>query len=687
MCMKKWIIFKQNENDVIKLSKKFNITYFLAVLLNIRGITSSEEIDSFLNLNTKFFNPMEFKDMDKAVERIIKAIDTFEKICVYGDYDADGVTSTVLLCSYLESKNANVMFYIPQRDMEGYGLNNNAIDLLKEQNVSLIITVDNGIVSIDEIDYAKKLGIDTVVTDHHQPRDILPNAVAVVDPYRKDCGSRFKNLAGVGVVFKLISALEGENLDLHNLIEMYSDLVSIGTIGDVVPLISENRFLVKKGINIINNVIRREGLRALIDESGLSGKKITANNLSFTVIPRINASGRMDSSIKAVKLLLSNNYEQSIFYAESLDEYNRQRKQIGQDILKDVYNILEKEPHRKYDRVIIIEGENWHQGIIGIVASKVTEKYGKPCIIISINGDEAKGSGRSIKGFSLYEAVCAGQQYLTRFGGHHMAVGLNMYSKDIDSFKIAVNEYAKTSMDELPYYSLDIDCEIGISDITVDLVREVSKLEPFGCGNPKPIFMLKNMKLCEIKPISDGKHLKILVKKDKNELYAMKFFTTKDQFIYDCGDVLDLAVTLEISEYMGIERVSTIIDDIKLSNVNYEKILTHKRLFERIKRKETDFKNYSVNIALDEIIPTRNDFIEVYNYIKLKKRVCTSIDLLSLRLNRFIDFIKIYIILDTLSELKLITKYEDGDIYNIEWNFTNTKVNLESASILKTLRE
>ena len=232
-----------------------------------------------------------------------------------------------------------------------------------------------------------------------------------------------------------------------------------------------------------------------------------------------------------------------------------------------------------------------------------------------------------------------------------MAIGLNMHAKDIDLFKFAVNEYAKSNMDELPYYSLDIDCEIELTDITVDLVREISKLEPFGCGNPRPIFLLKNMKLCEIKPISDGKHLKILVEKNGNELYAMRFFTNRDQFIYECGDMLDLAVTLEISEYMGIERVSTIIEDIKLSNVNYEKLLTHKRIFERIKRGEINFNKSYINITLDKITPTRNDFVEVYNYIKLKKRICASIDALSLRLNRFIDFIKIYIILDTLSEL------------------------------------
>ena len=358
MSIKRWIFSDLNKERASRLSESLNIPFFLAMLLDIRGITDEDYIKSFLYCDIEVSDAMLFIDMDKAVNRINKAIDSFEKICVYGDYDADGVTSTALLYSYLDSRGANVMYYIPCREDEGYGLNVKTIERMNRDGVNLIITVDNGIVSIDEVDIANGLGIDVVITDHHQTRDKLPNAVAVVDPHRKDCNSKFKDLAGVGVAFKLITALEGDNPDIDMLLENYSDLVSIGTIGDIVPLVNENRFFVKKGLENIR-YSDRIGLKCLMEEYGIYGKEISAGNIAFTIVPRINAMGRMDSANKAVKLLISDSYDESCDIASELGDKNEERQKIETVIQKEVEQILNTHPTMKYDRILVIDGEQW----------------------------------------------------------------------------------------------------------------------------------------------------------------------------------------------------------------------------------------------------------------------------------------------------------------------------------------
>ena len=678
MSIKKWIINKVNKERATLIAEEFNTPFFLAVIFDSRGITSKQQIESILSFESSLSNPLKFIDMDKAVFRIKKAIESFEKICIYGDYDADGITSTVVLYTYLESCGANVMYYIPKREDEGYGLNIPAIDYIKQQDVSLIITVDNGIVSIDEIDYANSLGIETIVTDHHQPRNILPNAVAVLDPYRKDCESEFKNLAGVGVAFKLVSALEGERTNDYQLLDNYADLIAIGTIADVVPIIGENKVFVKRGLELIGSTDRL-GLRALIDEAGINNKNLNTTNISFTIVPRINASGRMGTSLKAVKLLLCEDIEQASCEALEISKDNQKRQRIGQEILKDVFELLEREPHRIHEKVLVIEGEGWHNGIVGIVASKITEKYGKPCIILSVEGELAKGSGRSIKGFSLYDAVCSGKEYLTRFGGHPLAVGLNMYSKDIDDFRKAVNNYAK-SQDEMPCLTLEVDCKLNPSAISIDLVNQLSLLEPFGYGNSKPIFALMNMELVNITILSGGKHLKLLFKKNDKETVAMKFFMQFNEFPYEVGDVLDLAITLDSSEYMGMERVSIIINDMRVSNINYDDYFKQKQLYDALKCGENIDKKY-----LDIMVPRREDFAIFYRFMKAKKYINVSIDVIYNKLQKVMSFGKIFIIIDAMTELGLLETNVNGDIYKIKLNSVTKKVDLWDASVFDKL--
>ena len=461
------------------------------MLLQIRGITTAQEIEDFLHNDTEIEPPWDIKDMEKACVRVHEAIAQEELICVYGDYDADGVTSTALLYSYLEAVGARVMYYIPSREAEGYGMNNAAVDTLHQKGVKLIVTVDNGIAAINEIRYAKSLGVDTVVTDHHMPLGELPDACAVVDLHRSDCPSRFKQLSGVGVAFKLIMALEGEYCDVDSLLDMYADLLCLGTIGDIVELKSENRVFVKRGLLSMRHT-ERTGLYALIRNAGLMGKPITAGNVSFTLVPRINAVGRLGASGRSVELLLTNDEEEAGEFAAAMSYDNAERQQIERDILEKIDARVTRDPRLVMDKVLVLDGENWHQGVVGIVASRIREIYGKPTIIISRDGENAKASGRSVEGFALCDAVAACGDLLTHYGGHPMAAGLSLPSANIDVFRKRINDYADRQS-TMPFDTLHIDCKLNPAAISLDLVGELNVMKPYGAGNPTPVFGFFNM--------------------------------------------------------------------------------------------------------------------------------------------------------------------------------------------------
>lgn len=440
--MKSWSVAQLNKEAAQSLAKDFSLPPVAAMLLQIRGVEQPEEVMQFLGDDADFSDPFLMADMDKAVARIEKAIEGFEKICVYGDYDADGVTSTALLYSYLEGRGADVSYYIPSREAEGYGMNMAAVEKMREQGVQLIITVDNGISAADEIAYANTLGIDTVVTDHHKPPETLPDACALVDPHRADCESPCKELCGVGVAFKLVMALEDGDLDIDGLLFQYADLAALGTIGDVVPLTGENRIFVKCGLSLLRDS-SREGICAMLEDAAITPSKLSAGKVAFTLVPRINACGRLALSQKSVQLLLTNDKELAQETAQELGRDNAERQQIERDILKTIEEELTRSPAIRRDRVIVVDGEGWHPGVIGIVAARIKELYGKPALVLSRDGDTAKGSGRSIKGFSLIDAVSACSEYLAYFGGHPMAAGLTMPSGQIGAFRAAINEYAK----------------------------------------------------------------------------------------------------------------------------------------------------------------------------------------------------------------------------------------------------
>lgn len=680
--MKKWVVSQLNKEEASRLAETWGLPYFLAMILQICGITEKEEIETFLQPSGTIAPPLEFMDMQKAAGRVAEAIDRFEKICVYGDYDADGVTATALLFSYLESCGANVMYYIPNREGEGYGMNCAAVEYLHGQDVRLIVTVDNGIASLEEIRLANRLGMEVVVTDHHQPQEELPDAVAVVDPHRVDCPSRFKQLSGVGVAFKLIMALEGEDVDLQGLLDNYADLVAIGTIGDVVPLTGENRVFVKAGLRGLSHS-DRAGLRALMEAAGMQGRKITSGSVSFGLVPRINAAGRLGSCDGAVRLLLSDYEEEAADFAVHINEENRNRQEIEADILREVEELFDREPQRRYDRVLVIEGEGWHHGVIGIVASRVVERYGKPCIIIGTQDGEARGSGRSIAGFSLYDAIFHCREYLTRFGGHPMAAGLSMEASKIPAFREAVNRYAAQLEGGMPTPVLNLDCKLNPSVLTVNLVEQLQALEPFGSGNPTPLFGLYRMTLTAVVPVGGGKHLRLSLHRAGSKLTAMRFSTTPAEFPYTPGDVLDLAVTLEKSEFRGETELAVYVRDIKLSDLPVEKLLEEKADYESIKRGE------SLPVQrIGSMTPNREEFAVVYRFLRAHKGWRFGLDILYSRLrDSRIGYGKLALILDIMEEMGLISRKMNEGQYNIDLLAVRGKVNLEDSHLLKELYE
>ena len=677
--MKLWTVAPLDKGEATSIQTNYKLPGIIAMLLQIRNITTFEEIDDFLNNDSRIASPFEIKDMDKACERVRSAIDNDEFICVYGDYDADGVTSTALLYSYLEAVGANVMYYIPSRETEGYGMNIAAIDALHKKGVNLIVTVDNGVAAIKEIRHAKSLGIDTVVTDHHMPLGELPDACAVVDLHRPDCPSRFKQLSGVGVAFKLIMALEGEYCDVDSLLDNYADLLSIGTIGDIVDLRGENRVFVKRGLQSLMNT-DRAGIHALIKNSGLEGKQLTAGNVSFTLVPRINAVGRLGLSGKSVDLLLTENMAEANKIAQAMGNDNTERQQIEKDIIQKIDEEITRNPSRVLDKIIVIDGEGWHQGVVGIVASRIKDIYGKPSIIITRDGELAKGSGRSIDGFALCDAVAACADLLTHYGGHPMAVGLSMSSDNIELFRKRINEYADSV--EMPFDTLKIACKLNPALISAELVSELAVLQPYGAGNPTPLFGFYNMVLTNIIPLSNNKHLRLVLSRGGVTLSAMLFFTSTHEFPYEKGALLDIAATLELNEYNGSKSVSVVIKDVKAHDDDPKRILASGRIFEAFCR-----GGMLSRTQLLSILPERADFALLYRYLREKGGYHYRIETLPGKLGYRLSYGKIRSALEAMNELGLIEIHEGLKRSKITLKNVSGKVDLESASIIRKLRE
>ena len=680
--MKVWSVAKVNKERAIAMANKLEIPPLLAMMLDIRGITKEEDVINFLQENKDFSDPFLMKDMDKAVERITTAVENGEKICIYGDYDADGVTSTSLLYSYLrDSLGADVMFYIPTRTGEGYGMNKGAVDKIHSLGVTLIITVDNGISAREEIDYTNSLGIDTVITDHHMPSGAIPKAVAVVNAHQQDDKSPFKDFSGVGVAFKLVMAIEGEYADVDSLLENFSDIATLGTIGDIVPLVGENRTLVKNGLRHIQNS-DRIGINAMKQESGIAEKEINSSNVAFTLVPRINAGGRLGSSEKSVNLLLTEDEDEAVTIADKLGMDNRERQSIEKEILASIDEEVRRTPNIVNDKILVFAGKGWHQGVVGIVASRIKDIYDKPTIIIGIDDDGvARGSGRSVEGFSLCDAVFACSEHLTHYGGHPMAVGISLEKEKINDFRKAINAYCKDI--KMPYNILHIDCKLNPNQLDLSILDSLSYIEPCGASNPSPIFGLYNMTVIATKEIGNGKHMRITLSRGQGQVpvYAVYFNHNFQSCSYRNGDIVDVAVSLDRNIYNGQENLSVIIKDIKYSQSNNEELIDSERIFDKFAKRYKLTKNEVMSI-----LPTRNDFAYVYRFLKQNKGFIYGEYALVNALNYKISMGKLIVILYSMKELGLIN-WLQGLYQSIIEMKESGKVNLEDSVFIKKLKE
>ena len=679
MNIRRWEVRPLDKERAAAFAQAYNIPFFLSMMMNIRGMDDEAHLESLFGAGEPLSDPFLLKDMDLAAARINRAIDEMEKIAVYGDYDADGITSTAMVYSYLETRGADVMYYIPQREGEGYGMNIGAVEYLAAQGVTLIITVDNGISSVQEVERAAALNVDVVITDHHRPQAVLPKAVAVVDAYRADDESPYKEFSGAGIAFKLLMALEDGTGDLEDLLATYGDLAAIGTIGDVVPLTGENRTLVIHGLRSLSES-DRPGICALLEDSGYSGKKLTSTNVAFTLVPRINATGRMGSPERAVRLLISGYAEEAEQLSAEICADNEERRRVEVQISEAAFADIEARGLAN-DRVIVVDGADWHHGVIGIVASRITDRFGKPCLVISRGEEEAKGSGRSVEGFSLFEAVCACGDLLVKYGGHPMAAGVTLKTELVEEFRRRINQFAQENFKQMPTQTVLLDCKLNPAALSVSMAESLSQLEPFGNGNPQPVFGLYNMELSEISPVGGGGHLRLLLEKNGAVITAMRFNTKPEDFPYQCGDKLDLAVQLEARVYRGQASLTVIVRDIKPSAFDTEKNIGSLASFESWQRGE-------VLTAQDKarLYPDRNGLAAIYRALRTLGGKPTDMLRFTAQLGGEMTLGRLQAALLVFEERGLVRSKINGDRLTAELIETNGKTDITLSPVLAALQ-
>ena len=688
-----WTVGQVDEEKVSLLSSQLNIKPFLAKILIAKGFDTVEKAGSYLSGSVKdLADPFLLKDMDVAVSRIKQAVSNREKILIYGDYDVDGITSVAALWRYLTFKGADVLTYIPERINEGYGLNVAAIEKFAKDGVNLIITVDSGITAHEEIDFAKSIHIDVVITDHHECREELPSAVAVVNPHRPDSEYPFKELAGVGVVFRLICALE-DNKNLANICSKYSDIVALGTVADVMPIIDENRIIVKHGLASLVNT-KNQGLCALIDQTfsekkAAHKKNITASSIGFGLAPRINAAGRIGDVNKALQLLITDNKLEAEEIALYLCQVNRQRQYIENQIFEQAVDIIESSHDFDNDKVIVLVSESWHIGVIGIVASKITERYKLPSILISVDGEVGKGSGRSVKGFNINEAICACKDLLIKYGGHELAAGLTIDKNNVDAFRKAINNYAKSTFDfDSIYNNIDADFEIDVKDISVDHAKDIATLEPFGLRNPLPLFCIKDVNISEIFSIGDGKHLKLTIEKGGYVATALYFGMSKERFPFSEGDKADIMCNIDMNDFRGTLSVQAVLKDVRMTDAESEEMNNQELIFDSI----LDGNRNVEQKHIPNMLHMRSGFLYLKNVVT-QYNCETELDIWRCSKNISFDYnipctaVMLNIMLNVFEEMKLIELRRDGSkTAFVSLLKTEGKVNIENSEFLAKLK-
>ena len=688
MKMKRWVTAKPNLETVRSLARSCGFTPLAAAALCARGIDTPEAARAFLETDpAKLHDPMLLPDMAKARDTIRRAIDQGKKIAVFGDYDVDGVTSTCVMTRVLRSLGADVRRYIPDRLSEGYGLSMGAMDRLAQDGIGLIVTVDSGVSAFEEIARARELGMEVVVTDHHECREELPDANAVVNPKRADSTYPFAELAGVGVAFKLACALAGDGQQ-RAVLEQYADLVALGTVADVMPLIGENRIIVAAGLRRMAET-QNVGLSMLLHESGQQGKRLTASTISFILAPRINAAGRLGHADMAAELFLTDDPRRAQTLAMALCEQNKQRQATENQILEQALQKLRREYDPLEDQVIVLAGEDWHHGVIGIVSSRICDRYACPTVLIALEDGIGKGSGRSVKGFNLYEALCDSAPLLERFGGHELAAGLTIREENIQQFHENMEAWAREHVNPQELMPiLHIDCPIAPEFISTEATRGLDVLEPFGMGNPQPVFSMCDLLVEEITPISSDRHVRLTLSKDGQTYTAMLFGTGQGGCGFAQGNYVDAAFCLEINEYRGRCSVQLVIRDIQLSTCE---VMADQKILNLYNRFMSDGALTAREARV--LLPERRDLVAVWRHILSRSEdgwLSVPDGALSRRVSwesrREINIGKLLVCLDVFSESRLLSyHFREGQL-NIVLKHIEGKADISKSVVLKTLQ-
>ncbi|MDO4269943.1 MAG: single-stranded-DNA-specific exonuclease RecJ [Eubacteriales bacterium] len=688
MKTKRWVVASPDREHVRELARDSGLAPLTAAVLAARGIDTADAAERYLSCDPAgLHDPFLLADMEKAVAAVRGAIERDEKIVVYGDYDVDGITATCILVDYLRTKGARCEYYIPNRLSEGYGLSRAAMEALYGQGTRLLITVDSGITAGEEIAAARELGMRVVITDHHECHDVLPDADAVVDYKRADCGYPFCSLAGVGVAFKLICALEGQS---GPMLARYADLTALGTVADVMPIVGENRVIVSAGLRRMAET-GNVGLEMLLREAGMKNKRLTSSTISFVLAPRINAAGRMGRAELAAELFLTDDPVRAQELAALLCEQNKLRQNEENKILEQALARLRTEYNPLEDKIIVLAGEGWHHGVIGIVCSRLCDRYGCPVVLIALDEDgTGKGSGRSVKGFNLFDALSSCEDLLERYGGHELAAGLTIDGGRIDELRARLRAYADshvTMADLVP--QLQIDCMITPSWITMDNIAALSVLEPYGMQNPEPVFCMRDMTVEEITPISSDRHVRLTLVKGGVRYSAMLFGMGLGGLGFAQDNMVDAAFHLEINEFRGRRSVQLTVSDIQLSECEH---LADQKLLNL-------YNTYMADGPLSPqearvLLPDRPDLVAVWRHITCRAedgRLSVPNGALSRRIawesRREINIGKLFVCLDVFSESSLISYHFKEGMLNILLKPYQGKADISGSVVLATLQK
>lgn len=678
MSRKKWTVQKLNKDLASTIAERYSIDPLTALLLTQRGFDTFDKLDEFFDDSEEWIDPFLLPDMEKAVERINNAIFDGERICVYGDYDCDGVTSTTILYSYLEAQGADVTYMLPERERDGYGLSKPVVDRIYATGTKLIVTVDNGISAVEEAKYIKEKGMELVVTDHHLEGDELPDCVAIVDPHRNDWDCPFEEYAGCGVALKLCCAMEGSN---EEVMQEFADIAALGTVADMVPLVGENRKIVLYGLRLLNTY-RKPGIEAILEKAGLSEKTLDSTSISFGIAPRINAAGRMGTAERALDLLLADDPYSASEMAEEVNVMNTQRHTEEDKIFTEAVAYLQEHPEVAHLPILVVSGEGWHEGVLGIVASKLLERYLRPVIVLTNKGDLCKGSARSIEGFSIYDAMNSCRDMLNTFGGHELAAGMSIKTEWLDEFREKINEYAYQT--DSVYPETRIDCRLNPAGLSLDLLDSIRMMEPFGTGNTSPVFGLYGVVLDSVQSMgNDGRHKRLTFHKDGNNTQVNGIFFNRPEFPYQRGDKVDLVVTLGRNEYRGNVSLSVYIRDIRPAGSDDDAMAASEQLFDKMLagRALTDDE-------VNRLTPDRTYFAGLYRYLKANEGVpYSAYEYIHKKVhpvdNALTPLCKTQVTLLAMRELGLLTTDSDGRIHIPE---QATKVDLSEAPVLQKLQ-